>query len=187
MSFRGGRRAGMVSAIAAVAAGLIVIVGCGGPVSGSPTANKADAAAYSKEAASSSAAATSARRVSDGNAAAQKACDNLRNFSKAATVKYNDFISASDANAPDVTAKAKLASDALKESAQQVETASTDTIEAIPNGSELRAALAGYVSKERALADAVDKKVSVADLNAAAKTSDGAKDAAVTACNDGGF
>ncbi|MBJ8341866.1 hypothetical protein JGU71_23555 [Antrihabitans sp. YC3-6] len=172
-------RTGLAAACAAVATGL-VLVACTSQVSGTPDANQAQVTEYKKEvtssskaAASSAAAATSSKRAT----ALVTACTSMQDATRASTAKYNDFIAALDANAPDMEAKRTAAAGALRDGANTV-----DGVISSDLNDDVSAAMRDVVAKENGLADAVERRVPVAPLNAAATASNDAKNAALDKC-----
>ncbi len=143
------QRLGLTSAVAAVAVGL-TIVGCTKSVNGEPTANQEQAAAYRSEAAASSAAATSSKKAAAQKSALSDNCGKFRDRSGPAIKTFNEFVAASNQNAPDTKDKQTTASRDLRKSADDVESAVRSSGEALPGN--VSAKLGDYVAAARDLA-----------------------------------
>ncbi|WP_228002493.1 hypothetical protein [Nocardia australiensis] len=173
---------GLVCAGLAVAAGLTV-AGCANQVEGVASPNAQELATYKTEAASSSAAASSSRKAA---AQAQVIGDNCAQFPNTTGVgvsKYNDFINAHDANAPDYAAKREEAAATLDEAANKVETGVNSTNDALPI--DLSANFTEYVAAARLLASETRKMTytaPVGPLNDASKRVNDARNAVRDAC-----
>ncbi|MEU7767925.1 hypothetical protein AB0B25_22770 [Nocardia sp. NPDC049190] len=140
---------GLVCATGAVAIGLTV-AGCANRVEGVANPNASDLAAYKTEAASSSAAATSSRRAAAQSKAIADNCGQFPTISGLGVSKYNEFVDAHDANAPDYLAKRDLAVSTLEDAANKVESSVRTARDALPP--DLAAQFTEYVNAARALA-----------------------------------
>ena len=173
---------GAVCATVAVVFGLTV-AGCAKHVEGVANPNSSELAAYKTEAASSSAAATSSRKAA---AQAQAIGDNCGQFPTTTGVgvsKYNEFVDAHDANAPDYNAKRDTAAKTLEDAANKVETGVNNASDALPT--DLQAKFAEYVAAARQLAAETRKMTytaPVGGLNDASKRVNDARNAVKDAC-----
>ncbi len=140
---------GLVCASLAVTAGLTV-AGCADRIEGTPTADEAQVTSYRAEASSSSAAATSSRRAAAQAKAIADNCDPFRDTTGPAVTRYNEFVDAHDANAPDYAAKRDTAANTIEDAARTVETRVQEAGEALPP--DLAQKFIGYVNAARELA-----------------------------------
>jgi hypothetical protein len=173
---------GMVCAIVAVGTGLVV-AGCSSSIHGTATVNQADAAAYRTEMASSSAAATSSRKAAAQAKAVSDNCTPFRGTTSVAVTKYNEFVDAHDANAPDQDAKRDLAVQTLTDAANAVQGRVNSAGSDLPP--ELAHKFGDYITAARALADESRKMnytAPVGPLNDASKRVNDALNAARLAC-----
>ncbi|MFF0458223.1 hypothetical protein [Nocardia africana] len=173
---------GLMCATLAVGTGLVV-AGCSTAVHGTATVNQADAAAFRSEMASSSAAATSSKQAAAQSKAVADNCTPFRETTGAAVTKYNDFVDAHDANAPDQDAKRDAAAQTLEDAARTVEGRVTATGDALPP--DLAQKLTEYVNAARGLAGESRKMTytaPVGTLNDASKRVNDALNAVRTAC-----
>ncbi|WP_254206123.1 hypothetical protein [Nocardia alni] len=173
---------GMVCAAVAVATGLVV-AGCSSSVRGTATVNQADAAAYRTEMASSSAAASSSRKAAATAKAVSDNCTPFRGTTSVAVTKYNEFVDAHDANAPDQDAKRDTAAQTLEDAARAVESRVNSAGGDLPP--DMAAKFTTYVNAARALA-AESRKMTytapVGPLNDASKVVNDSLNAARDAC-----
>ncbi|WP_406272726.1 hypothetical protein OH799_33325 [Nocardia sp. NBC_00881] len=154
---------GMVCATGAIAIGLVV-AGCANRVEGEPSPNASDLAAYQTEAASSSAAATSSRRVAAQAKAISDNCGPFPTTTGAGVSKYNEFVDAHDANAPDYDAKRDAAASTLEDAANTVERGVSAVMDTLPP--DLAAKFTEYVNAARALADETRRMTYTAPVSA---------------------
>ncbi|MGX1805190.1 hypothetical protein ACWIGI_05705 [Nocardia sp. NPDC055321] len=176
------RRFGLVCATAAVGFGL-VLAGCANEIEGTPTVNEADATAYRAEAATSSAAASSSKKAAAEAKATADNCTPFRTTTGTAVDRYNDFVDAHDANAPDQTEKRDTAATALEDAAKTVEAQVTASGADLPT--ELAQKFTDYVVAARGLATEVRKMSSTAlvgPLNDASRQVNDALNAVRSAC-----
>ncbi|WP_069166938.1 hypothetical protein [Nocardia altamirensis] len=173
---------GLMCATGAVAIGL-VLAGCANRVEGTANPNNADLAAYKTEAAASSVAATSSKRAA---AQAKSVADNCTQFPTTTGVgvsKYNEFVDAHDANAPDYAAKREAAVSTLEDAANKVEAGLNLGRDTLPP--DLAGKFTDYVTAARALADETRKMsytAPVGPLNEASKRVNDARNAVRDAC-----
>ncbi|WP_062999486.1 hypothetical protein [Nocardia mikamii] len=173
---------GLMCATLAVGTGLVV-AGCSTAVHGTATVNQADAAAFRTEMAASSAAATSSKKAAAQTKAVADNCNPFRETTGTAVTKYNDFVDAHDANAPDQDAKRDSAAQTLEDAARTVEGRVTAAGDALPP--ELAQKFTEYVNAARGLADESRKMTytaPVGTLNDASKRVNDALNAVRTAC-----
>lgn len=173
---------GMFCAAASVAAGLVV-AGCGSRIDGSAGPNAADLAAYKTEAAASSAAATSSRIAAAQTKAITDNCGQFPTTTGVGVTKYNEFVAAHDANAPDYVAKRDIAASTLDDAAAKVELGVSTAGETLPG--DLGAKLSDYVTAARGLAQAtrfMTPSAPVDPLNDASRQVNDARNAVRDAC-----
>ncbi|MBO0853909.1 MAG: hypothetical protein J2P18_09085 [Nocardia sp.] len=150
---------------------------------GNATANQAVVAAYRTEMASSSAAATSSKKAAAQAKAVADNCTPFRDTTGPAVTKYNEFVDAHDANAPDQDAKRDLSAQTLEGAAAAVEGRVKSAAGALPP--DLQQKLTDYVNAARGLA-AESRKMTytspVGMLNDSSKRVNDALNAARAAC-----
>ncbi|WP_040776180.1 hypothetical protein [Nocardia pneumoniae] len=173
---------GMVCATGAIAIG-VVVAGCANRVEGSAGPNADDLAAYKTEAASSSAAATSSRRAAAQAKAIADNCGQFPTTTGIGVTRYNEFVDAHDANAPDYTAKRDAAAQTLEDAANTVESGVNGARDTLPP--DLAAKFTEYVNAARALAAetrTMTYLAPVAALNDASKRVNDARNAVRDSC-----
>ncbi len=173
---------GLMCAAFAVGTGLVV-AGCSTAVQGTATVNQTDAAAYRTEMASSSAAAASSKKAAAQTKAIGDNCTPFRETTGPAVTKYNDFVDAHDANAPDQDAKRDAAAQTLEDAAGTVEGRVSGAGDSLPP--ELSQKLTEYVNAARELGGESRKMTytsPVGTLNDASKRVNDALNAVRTAC-----
>ncbi len=173
---------GLACATLAVGTGLVV-AGCSSSVHGTATVNEADAASFRSEMAASSAAATSSAKAAAQDKAVSENCSPFRDLSGVAVTKYNEFVDAHDANAPDQDAKRDAAAETLENAARTVESRVTASGEALP--ADLGQKFTDYVVAARALAEESRKMTytaPVGPLNDASKRVNDALNTVRNAC-----
>ncbi|GGK61701.1 hypothetical protein [Nocardia camponoti] len=176
------QRLGLLCATTAAAAA-VVIAGCGAQVTGTPTTDAADVAAYKTTAAAASSAAAASKAAAARTQAIKDNCGQFATTTSAGVKAYNDFITAHDTNAPDYAAKRDGAATTLDNAALKVETGVVSAVGALPT--ELAEKFTAYVTAARDLA-AETKKMTysspVAKLNEASRRINGARTAVHDAC-----
>jgi|GEM_PF-4363346 hypothetical protein len=173
---------GMVCSVVATAAGLVV-AGCSSSIHGTATVNQADAAAYRTEMSSSSAAASSSKKAAAQAKAVGDNCTPFRGTTSVAVTKYNEFVDAHDANAPDQDAKRDLAVQTLDDAANAVQGRVSGSGSDLPP--DLVQKFTDYVNAARGLADESRKMnytAPVGPLNDASKRVNDALNTARQAC-----
>ncbi|MFI9403754.1 hypothetical protein [Nocardia sp. NPDC052316] len=173
---------GLVCATGAVVVGLVV-AGCANRVEGTANPNTADLAAYKTEAAASSAAATSSKRAAAQTKAITDNCGQFPTTTGVGVSKYNEFVDAHDANAPDYAAKRELAASTLDDAANKVETGVNTAKDSLPG--ELATKFTDYVTAARALSAETRRMTytaPVGPLNEASRRVNDARNAVRDAC-----
>ncbi|WP_280268635.1 hypothetical protein [Nocardia wallacei] len=173
---------GLACATVAVGTGLVV-AGCSSSIHGTATVNQADASAFRTEMASSSAAATSSQKAAAEAKAVSDNCTPFRDMAGAATNKYNEFVDAHDANAPDQDAKRDTSAQTWEDAAHTVETRVQSSGPALP--ADLAQKFTAYAVAARELAGEARKMTytaPVGPLNDASKRVNDAFAAVRDAC-----
>jgi len=166
----------------AIAVG-VTVAGCANQVPGVANPNTSDLAAFKSDAVASSAAATSSRKAAAQTQAVNDNCDNFPTTTGVGVSKYNEFVDAHDANAPDYAAKRDSASTTLDDAAGKVENGVNNANGALPPN--LQAQLTEYVAAAHQLAEETRKMThtaSVGPLNDASKRVNDARNAVRDSC-----
>ncbi|RJO75852.1 hypothetical protein D5S18_13855 [Nocardia panacis] len=177
---RGLERAGLLAAAAATAAGIMIIGACSKQVPGNAQVNRADLASYAADVTSSSVAASSSKAASIERAAVT-ACNAFRDAHEATVNVFNDYIDASNTNAPDQNSKADAAVAALRDTAGKVGKQLTKDVPPDVSG-----ALQTYRDDISALADTLAHRADTDTLNGAIDKFNGTKDRTLAACRPHG-
>ena len=154
---------GLMCATVAVGTGLVV-AGCSSSIHGTATANEVEASAYRTEMASSSAAATSSQKAAAQAKAISDNCTPFRGTTSVAVTKYNEFVDAHDANAPDQDAKRDTSAQTLEDAAKTVEGRVNASGDALPT--DLAQKFTAYVTAARGLAAETRKMTYTAPVGA---------------------
>ncbi|WP_156959641.1 hypothetical protein [Nocardia sp. BMG51109] len=143
--------------------------------------NESDATAFKSEMSASSAAATSSRQAAAQAQAITDNCSPFRDLSGVAVAKYNEFVDAHDANAPDQDAKRDASAETLENAARTVEGRVTASGEALPV--DLSQKFTAYVTAARELATEARKMTYTAPVGPLNDASNRVNDALNTVRN----
>ncbi|BBY60386.1 hypothetical protein [Mycolicibacterium sarraceniae] len=164
-SARGLRIGGLL--VGGAAAVMAVVVGCTSVTGGHAGVNARDAPAYRtsmsvsvSQSAASSSARESERQASLTTQAMHDTCETLSTSSADAIDSVNAFVSAFNANTPDISATEGPAVDSLNKSADAVAASVTDAIPA-----QLKAAFKDWVDGAHATAKAIQAHVGPGEFN----------------------
>ena len=168
-------RAGIATAALTLLAGGC-IAACSSTVTGTAEVDQAELKLYTSEVKASSAAASSSRAAAARDAAVE-VCTALRDNNNPAVDAFNAFIDASDNKAPDTESKKQDAVTALRAAAGEVD---DELSPDVPD--DVATPLRTYRDNLKKLADLLESKASIDEINAQSNTFNTGKDAAYDAC-----
>jgi hypothetical protein len=174
-------RAGLATAVAATAVGLVTIGACSSQVSGTAAVNESDLAIYTSEVTASSVAASSSRAAAAERTTAA-ACTAMRNANAGSVRAFNDYINLSNdrpADDPEVNAKADFAVTTMHDNAHTLDGALTRDV-----ADDVAGPLRDYRDDTNGLADTLAKRAPTDSLNAAVDKFNSTKDKALDVCQD---